>query len=280
MRNTILFIFFNVIIFSLLSGCLIGCRTVKEIEKTKTVYDSAAIQENANLKQVLAYEREMMDKEREQWNSTGVVFDTKCDTVYNTRIEFDNGKLKSIEGNVKLLNQSLFEKQTELYDAHRLIDSLLFEVEKKDTKVVKETMTITKTVKRKPAYGWLLWFIPLLLLIGAVVEYRFKIFKRFLSLKNIIMKKLFLFAITALLFLSGCADFHDEPGNSVWSEGLWVLPWATAIGSVLSFIQFGKAYIAFQEYKGKKKLSYGWLIFAGALAIATVVIIYSVVSNR
>jgi hypothetical protein len=91
------------------------------------------------------------------------------------------------------------------------------------------------------------------------------------------MKNLLLLAI---LFLTGCADFSDTPGKSVWSEGLWILPWATGIGAALSLYKFGGAYLKFKDYEGKKKLSYGWLIFAGALTLATIVIIWKVTAER
>lgn len=157
----------------LLSGCLQSCKTVKYIDRVKTVVDSSVIEQNLGLQRALQETIETYEKEKEQWNSTGVVFDTKCDTVYKTRIEFDNGKLKNIEGNVKSLNQSLFEKQSELYDAYRLIDSLSFEAEKKDTRVVKETVTITKNVKTKVMVWWP-WLV-VGLIAGLILESRFKI---------------------------------------------------------------------------------------------------------
>lgn len=82
------------------------------------------------------------------------------------------------------------------------------------------------------------------------------------------------------LFLASCTDFADTPGKSVWSEGLWILPWATGLGSLACLYKFGAAYLLFKEYKGKKKLSYGWLIFAGALIIATIGIIWKVIAER
>lgn len=94
------------------------------------------------------------------------------------------------------------------------------------------------------------------------------------------MKRLLFFAFAATFILTGCADFKDTPGMSVWSDGLWILPWATGLGAVASLYKFGAAYLLFKEYKGKKKLSYGWLIFAGALIIATTVIIWKVIAER
>ncbi len=86
-----------------------------------------------------------------------------------------------------------------------------------------------------------------------------------------------------MIALSSCADFHDEPGKSVWSEGLWLLPWLTALGAAASGYKFVAAYLKYKEYKkagNKARIGYGWLIFTGALIVATVVIIWKVVAER
>lgn len=92
------------------------------------------------------------------------------------------------------------------------------------------------------------------------------------------MKRLLFFA--SVLFLTGCADFKDTPGKSVWSEGLWIIPVITALGALASLYKFGAAYLKFKDYEGKKKLNYGWLYFAVALTVATIVIIWKVVAER
>lgn len=99
------------------------------------------------------------------------------------------------------------------------------------------------------------------------------------------------FGLVSVL-LTSCTDFADTPGKSVWSEGLWILPWLTAAGAVI----FG-----YQAYKGSRSGSrtydqqgnitnedagnmpiytFGQFWFAVGFTIATIFIIWNVVSNR
>lgn len=94
------------------------------------------------------------------------------------------------------------------------------------------------------------------------------------------MKRLLFSVFVTLIFLTGCADFKDTPGKSVWSEGLWIIPVITTLGALASLYKFGAAYLKFKDYEGKKKLNYGWLYFSVALIVATIVIIWKVVSER
>lgn len=55
------------------------------------------------------------------------------------------------------------------------------------------------------------------------------------------LKTIFAFLTACVFMLTSCTDFADTPGKSVWSEGLWILPWLTAIGAGI----FG-----YQAYKG------------------------------
>lgn len=52
------------------------------------------------------------------------------------------------------------------------------------------------------------------------------------------MKSFMLLMLSAMLFLTGCADFHDEPGKSVWSEGGWLVFWIPFLGA-LWFLSLG-----------------------------------------
>lgn len=105
--------------------------------------------------------------------------------------------------------------------------------------------------------------------------------------KNISM----LLAATLFLF-TGCTDFADTPGKSVWSEGLWLLPWITGLGSAFFF------YIAYKSSKsGSNRIDasgkitneeagnvpiyeIGQFWFGVGLAIATIFIIWNTISNR
>lgn len=143
-----------------------SCKVTKYIDREKIVVDSSVIEQNKTLQRTLKETIEKYEKERETWESTGVVFETDCDTSLRTitKIVYDNGKLQSIEGRVKSLNIDLVERTTELYDAHRQIDSMAFELERKEIALSKKQETIIKTVEKTSRPGWIWW----LLLIGAV----------------------------------------------------------------------------------------------------------------
>lgn len=95
----------------------------------------------------------------------------------------------------------------------------------------------------------------------------------------------------ASIMLTGCADFADTPGKSVWSEGLWVLPWLTGLGSAIFGIKTYKAANSgsfVRDFNGVVHNSdenvpfykIGWFYFSVGFLIATIYIIKSVVSNR
>lgn len=139
-----------------------SCRTIKEVVKIETVYDSTAIRENEKLQKAYQEMVETYEKERESWEKTGVVFETDCDTSARTvtKIIYDNGKLKSIEGRVKSLNIDLIERTEELYDAHRTIDELQSEIEMARTDVNTVERIVTRDVERK-VLPWWIWLIPI-----------------------------------------------------------------------------------------------------------------------
>lgn len=140
----------------------ISCKTTKFIEKEKIVVDSTSIKQRDAIARVLKEEVERFAKEKEEWNNTGISFDTTpCDSATKTvtKIVFDNGKIKSIEGNVKALNQSLYEKSSELYDAHSLIDSLTVELEKQETRLSKTEVKVVKEIERKTFLPWWIWVV-------------------------------------------------------------------------------------------------------------------------
>ena len=137
-----------------------SCKTTKQITKEIVRYDSAAIKESAVLKRMISEQIESFEKEKQQWENTGVIFETTpCpdSTKTVTKIVFDNGKIKSIEGNVRSLNQSLYEKQAEVYDAHSKIDSITTELQKTQTALSKKEVKVIKEIERKMFIPWWLW---------------------------------------------------------------------------------------------------------------------------
>lgn len=181
---------------------LFSCKTSKQVTKIETKYDSTAIKENVALRRFLSEEIERFEKEREAWENTGVTFfpegfpagtDTTGKINWTTKISdppytvpakitFENGKIKSIEGRVKSLNQNLHEKSSELLDAHKTIDILQYELEKKQVNIKKEITTIHKNTKTKITV-WPIWLFVICLVGGLLIEYEYKIIKQILSLK-------------------------------------------------------------------------------------------------
>ena len=101
--------------------------------------------------------------------------------------------------------------------------------------------------------------------------------------------------ILAVAFLSvgfaSCTDFADTPGKSVWSEGLWIIPTVTALGAAWFWYVSIKAHQSgsykiiegrlTKEDGGKMPIwEIGQFWFAVGLTIATIFVIWNVVSNR
>jgi hypothetical protein len=104
------------------------------------------------------------------------------------------------------------------------------------------------------------------------------------------MKKLYFLFAPFILFLLSCGKFHDT-GTSVWSEGLWILPWLTGLGA---------AFFGYKTYKAATSGSIithadgtteesdenvpfyktGWFYFAAGLLVATIAIILSVNGDK
>lgn len=194
MKAVIKAIPFCVFVAYLLTGCLQSCKTVKEITKIETKYDSTSIKENSALKRVLAEEQERFQKEKEQWESTGVIFETTpcpdSTKTMPTKIVFDNGKLKSIEGNVKSLTSDLYEKSAELWDAHRTIDSLQYALEKEQQNIKKETKVVEKYIKTK-VKSFSFWVLLICVIGGILLDWKFKIVDRLINIFSLIKIKIY-----------------------------------------------------------------------------------------
>lgn len=168
------------ILFSILAiATCTGCRTIKYVDRVKTITDSSVVEQNEGLQRTLAETIERYEAERESWNKTGILFDTVYrDTGSVMRVTFfDNGKIKSAEGRIKSISLDLMDKQSELLDAHSTIDSLSIELERQEARLSK-TETVTKIEKRKIFP----WYLFLLFPAGLFVEYRFKLIQRLLKL--------------------------------------------------------------------------------------------------
>lgn len=171
-------------IFAILLLSFFSCKTTKYIDRVKVVTDSTVIQQNEGLKKVLAETIERYEKDKENWEKTGIVFDTirLSDTVTINKVVFDNGKIKSAEGRIKAVNVELWEKSTELLDAHSTIDRLSIELERKEIQLSKKQETVIKEVTRK-SFIW--WPAIIFLIAGIFLQYKFKLWERVRSIAGL-----------------------------------------------------------------------------------------------
>lgn len=104
--------------------------------------------------------------------------------------------------------------------------------------------------------------------------------------------KLMMFFLT--MFLFSCSKFHGTD-QSVWSKGLWIAPWLTALGSAVFFVISYIASRSGSTIQDKTKPPGQQIIksdinvpiykipqfyFGVALAVATIVIILMVNSDK
>lgn len=159
-----------------------GCKTTKYIDREVVKIDSAVVEQNEGLQRALKETIEIYEREREQWEKTGILFDTVYRDTGSLKIipkvVFDNGKIKSVEGRLLSVNQAFFEKSSGLLNAHSTIDSMAVELERKDIALSKKQETLIKEVKRTV---WPFWLFAACFIGGLICEYRFKIIKSILS---------------------------------------------------------------------------------------------------
>lgn len=161
--------------FAIILLCFFSCKTVKYVDRVKVVTDSTVIEQNEGLQIALKETIENYEREREQWEKTGILFDTVYRDTGSLKIipkvVFDNGKIKSVEGRLLAVNQQFFEKSSELLSAYSVIDSMTVELERKDIALSKKQEVVTKEVKRTV---WPVWLFVVCFISGLIVEYRFK----------------------------------------------------------------------------------------------------------
>jgi len=166
---------------------LSACKTTKYVDRVETKVDSSVVYQRDQLQKTLRETITQYEKEKQQWETTGVVFETlPCpDSIHTkmiTKIVFDNGKIKSIEGNVKALNQSLMEKHIEVYKANTIIDSLTVVLDNTKAELAKKQQVLVKSVVRKSIPGWIFLALLLLLIVGIAIEYRLGVARRVINI--------------------------------------------------------------------------------------------------
>jgi hypothetical protein len=158
-----------------------GCRTIKEVTKTVTLIDSSSVVERDSLTQVVAEMKATHEVELREKEYASVIFDTvrlAGDTVINKIIIREDGSIEAV-GRIKAANVSK-EKMARLYNELQVrYDSLTHVKNKVETKVVTNTVTKDKYVKRGLGLGWYVLFAAILFALGMYVEKRFKLFQTF-----------------------------------------------------------------------------------------------------
>lgn len=165
----------TVLTIILLSMCMISCRTVKEVAKTETLIDSAAIVERDSLieanKEITA-RYEAVKRENE---FGGITFNNPPDSIpcpeNEVKIHAD-GSMEA-KGNIRSALKTKEKTEKLTVDWQSRYDSLAQVKSKSDTKVIQKTFTTTKYVER----GLPFWYIVLIgvicFIIGCMFWYKY-----------------------------------------------------------------------------------------------------------
>jgi len=157
----------------IVSICMLlwSCGTTKYVDKEVIKVDSSWIERNDSLQQVITEVTAKAESLREEWLTTGILFDTIWRDTGSTRIvnkvTFDNGKVKTIEGRILAVNQDLHEKTAELLDAHSTIDDLSMKLESAEGKLARKQDTVVKEIKR----SYIPWWIWLVMIAGILARH-------------------------------------------------------------------------------------------------------------
>ncbi len=178
--------FYNAFAFIVVTILLLimafSCKTVKEVIKVQTKYDSTAIAEVQHLTKVLRETKEEHQRIIQELSTTGIYFDTVYlpgdTTKLPARIIIDkNGRIQA-EGKLSkvLLTNQKYSQEIDLLG--RIVDSLTMEDQKKKTELSKKESVVVKEKKQTVLPGWI-WF---LLLAGWIGRGYWPRLKKYLSL--------------------------------------------------------------------------------------------------
>lgn len=138
-----------------------SCRSTRIIERVQVKYDSTAIRNEQALQKELQATTERYEQMLTDSSGTEVVF-LKDTVVMPGRVEYyPDGRLKSVEGQLQSVRQTLKKSETQLYEYADTIASLREQLKQAVTNVRIEERVINKEVKRMP---W--WPILLALIVG------------------------------------------------------------------------------------------------------------------
>jgi chromosome segregation ATPase len=148
----------RVILPVILALTLLSCRSTRVVERVKIEYDSTAIRNEAKLQEELRETTARYEKMLESASGTEVVFETRTDTVtLPGRIEYyPDGRLKSVEGQLASVRQSLQESEAQRYEYSDSIATLKSELEQAKTEVKERVQVVEKKVEYVPMWAWAL----------------------------------------------------------------------------------------------------------------------------
>lgn len=144
---------------------LASCRSTRVIERVQVKYDSTAIRNEQALQKELQATTERYEQMLADSSGTEVVF-LKDTVVMPGRVEYyPDGRLKSVEGQLQSVKQTLKKSETQLYEYADTIASLRKQLKQATTNVRIEEKVINKEVKR---IMW--WPILLALIVGWIAR--------------------------------------------------------------------------------------------------------------
>lgn len=135
---------------------LASCRSTRVIERVQVKYDSTAIRNEQALQKELQATTERYEQMLADSSGTEVVF-LKDTVVMPGRVEYyPDGRLKSVEGQLQSVKQTLKKSETQLYEYADTIATLREQLKQATTSVRVEERIVNKEVKRYPWWPMLL----------------------------------------------------------------------------------------------------------------------------
>lgn len=146
---------------------LASCRTVKNIETVREVYDSTAVKQRDSAISVYKRDSAYWASRELSTGETTIIFQDTGRVV--TKIEYrPDGSIKTVEGNLKSVTARLEKEKEESGYWKSQYDSLASHKSLDSTKVNTEYVTVTKKVKIT-VFPWYFW---LLLVVALVIGWR------------------------------------------------------------------------------------------------------------
>jgi hypothetical protein len=254
--------FIVLILAWLFSVILTSCSTSRQVHKVETTKDSTADQEkNERIERLQAdsaeYHRQIQEMEllgvtiKEQPCDTAAIRKAiadaykghdcppvNIDSIIRSLAPKPTTVKKGADGSLEISSSyitGITQAKTKLEQENATLKSTVATLIEQNAKLqvhtVESTSTKDKVSKTKMLTGsW--WLFLLIGAIGGVILWERVIKKfKFINLKTTNMKTMILFALCCMFMLSGCANFYGST-QSIWSEGLWILPVISSLAAL------------------------------------------------